>query len=83
MGDESERPWDGIWKFWPDTADSMEDSTEGKGCRSDMSGGGGVKVFCSGDAVYDWSCEAKNGGRDVRLFIICGEWWGDCGTYNN
>lgn len=51
----------------------MDDSTEGKGCSSDMSGGGGVKVFCSGDAVYDWRWEAKNGGKDVRLLIMCGE----------
>jgi hypothetical protein len=35
-------------------ADSMEDSTEGNGCNSDMSGGGGVKAFCNGEAVYDW-----------------------------
>jgi hypothetical protein len=42
-----------MWKAWPDMADSMEDSTEGNGCRSDMSGGGGVSVFCNGEAVYD------------------------------
>ena len=49
----------------------MEDSTEGKGCRSDMSGGGGVRALFKGDAVYDWSWEAKlNGGIEVRLFIM-------------
>jgi hypothetical protein len=32
-------------------ADSMDDSTEGKGCNSDISAGGGVKEFTSGDAV--------------------------------
>jgi hypothetical protein len=48
----------------------MEDSTEGNGCRSDISGGGGVMALFNGDAVYDWSCEAKlKGGREVRLFI--------------
>jgi hypothetical protein len=34
-------------------ADSMDDSTEGKGWRSDISGGGGVKALFKGDAVYD------------------------------
>lgn len=58
-------------------ADSMDDSTEGKGCRSDMSAGGGVSVFCSGDAVYDCSCEAANGGNDFRLSIRCGDMNGD------
>jgi hypothetical protein len=42
-----------MWKFWPDSVDSIEDSTDGNGWRSDMSGGGGVSVFCKGDAVYD------------------------------
>jgi hypothetical protein len=51
LGDESERPWEGMWKFWPDIADSMDDSTDGKGCRSDISGGGGVKALFNGDAV--------------------------------
>lgn len=77
MGEESERrACDGMWKFCPDTADSMDDSTDGKGCISDMSGGGGVSVFCSGDAVYDCRCEAKKGGSDVLLFIW-GEYMGD------
>jgi hypothetical protein len=70
-----------MWKFWPDIADSIEDSTEGNGCRSDMSGGGGVRALFNGDAVYDWSCEAKlKGGMEVRLFSMCGDWLGDCGT---
>jgi hypothetical protein len=53
LGEESDRPWEGIWKVWPDMADSMDDSTEGKGWRSDISGGGGVKALFNGDAVYD------------------------------
>jgi len=40
-----------MWKLVPDVADSIDDSTDGKGCRSDNSGGGGVNAFCSGDAV--------------------------------
>ena len=44
-----------MWKFCPDVEDSIEDSTEGKGWSSDSSGGGGVNVFCKGDAVYDWN----------------------------
>jgi hypothetical protein len=45
-----------------------------------MSGGGGVSVFCKGDAVYDWNCGARNGGKEARL-NMCGEWLGDWGTW--
>jgi len=69
-----------MWKLGPDTADSIDDSTEGNGGISDRSGGGGVSVFCSGEAVYEWRCDAKKGGRDVLLFVKCGEYWGDGGT---
>jgi hypothetical protein len=61
-----------MWKCWPDMADSIEDSTEGKGCSSDMSGGGGVSACCNGEAVYDWNCDAMKGGNEVRLFR-CGD----------
>lgn len=54
-----------MWKFWPEMVDSMDDSTEGKGCSSDISAGGGVSALFSGDAVYDCSCEAANGGNDL------------------
>ena len=43
-----------IWKFWPEVLEielSMEDSTEGKGWRSDISGGGGVRACWRGEAV--------------------------------
>ena len=58
-----------MWKFCPEMADSIDDSTEGKGCNSDISAGGGVKEFTSGDAVYDCSCEAANGGSDFRSIM--------------
>jgi hypothetical protein len=80
VGDESERPWEAMWKFWPEMADSMEDSTEGKGCSSDMSAGGGVSALLSGEAVYECSCEAMKGGIDLRLSIMWGDMKGDCGT---
>ena len=51
VGEESERPCDVIWKLEPVPVDSMDDSTDGNGGISDMSGGGGVSVFCKGDAV--------------------------------
>ena len=44
----------GMWKFEPEPADSI-DSTVGKGSGSfgpPVSGGGGVSVRCSGDALY-------------------------------
>lgn len=54
-----------MWKFLPEVMEllSRDDSTDGKGSRS-VSGpergskGGGVRAFCSGDAVYDggWKC---------------------------
>jgi hypothetical protein len=55
--DEAEvwSPDAGIWKFCPDPALSIEDSTDGKGSGSfgpSGSGGGGVRAFCSGEAVY-------------------------------
>ena len=65
MGEESDRPWEGIWKFDPEVADSIDDSTEGNGCNSDRSGGGGVSACCNGDAVYDWNCELVNGGNEL------------------
>jgi hypothetical protein len=69
-----------MWKLEPEVADSIDDSTEGKGCRSDISGGGGVNVCCSGDAWNEWNCEAMKGGSDVR-FIMCGDMCGgDPGT---
>lgn len=55
----------------------MDDSTEGNGCSSDMSAGGGVREFTSGEAVYDCNCEAANGGNDFRLSIMCGDMNGD------
>lgn len=48
----------------------MEDSTEGKSCIEEFSGGGGVRVFCSGDAAYAEKWEAAKGGRVVRVLGI-------------
>lgn len=76
MGEESERPCEAMWKLAPD---SIDDSTEGKGWSSPTSCGGGVRAFCSGEAVYDWKCEAAKGGRDWR-FMMCGD-FGDWGTW--
>lgn len=74
-----------MWKFFPETVEfeSREDSTDGNGSRS-VSGppcgsyGGGVRAFCSGDAVYEsgWNgrCDCipgvdwKAGGREDRFF---------------
>lgn len=50
-----------MWKFVPDCVESIEEgspSTEGKGWRSrglpaSASAGGGVRVCCKGEAVYD------------------------------
>jgi hypothetical protein len=67
-----------MWKLAAEAVDSIEDSTEGKGCSSDISGGGGVKAWCSGDAAYELNCAATKGGSDVRP-SICGEWWGEPG----
>ena len=66
IGDESEERFcDGMmWKLLPDWFESREDetavsSTEGKGPMSkggpSASAGGGVRVCCNGDAVYDWN----------------------------
>ena len=75
-----ESPEGCMWKFWPEDCEvewvwllSSEDSTEGKGSRS---GGGGVRVFCNGEALYDskwvWGPEAVKGGREARL-MDCGD----------
>ena len=48
-------PEAGMWKFCPDPALSIDDSTDGNGSGSfgpSGSGGGGVKAFCSGEALY-------------------------------
>lgn len=76
MGDESEAVDGMMWKFAPDCVESIEDggaspSTDGKGCMSSgpgtSSAGGGVRVCCRGEAVYEWNCEPRaNGGREVR-----------------
>lgn len=42
-----------MWKLAADAADSIEDSTEGNGCSSDNSGGGGVSACCRGEAAYE------------------------------
>jgi hypothetical protein len=67
-----------MWKVTPDAADSRDDSTEGNGCRSDISCGGGVSALCNGDWLYDWKCEAANGGREARL-SVCGDCFGEGG----
>ena len=66
-----------MWKLCPDWADSIEDSTDGKGSIP-SSGGGGVrvKVFCKGEALYvsKWLIAEANGGSEDRLNDA-----GDCG----
>lgn len=64
-----------IWKLCPEPADSR-DSTDGKGsasCGPRCSGGGGVKVRCSGDgfALYccRWPNGRKPGGSDDRFDV--------------
>lgn len=70
-----------MWKLAADAADSMEDSTEGKGCNSDNSGGGGVSACCSGEAAYEVNWAATKGGNEVRE-CICGDWFGEPGTWS-
>lgn len=77
-----------MWKFVPDWAESIDEgavsfSTEGKGCMSSgfgtSSAGGGVRVCCKGDAVYDWNCEpSAKGGSEVRDWTG-GERYGETG----
>lgn len=67
MGDESDdNACDGMmWKLLPDWFESIDDetasfSTEGNGPKSrgggpSASAGGGVRVCCRGEAVYDWN----------------------------
>jgi hypothetical protein len=75
-----------MWKLCPEPVLSIEDSTEGKGSGSfgpSGSGGGGVKAFCSGDAVYCccWKCPGglNPGGKDDLLpfpaFAAFGAGW--------
>lgn len=88
MGDESDALDGMMWKLVPDWVESVKDggasfSTEGNGCMSSgfgaSSAGGGVKVCCKGDAVYDWNCEPRaNGGNEVRD-CTGGERYGDTG----
>lgn len=90
IGDESDAVEGMIWKFVPDCVESVKvkdggasPSTDGNGGMSSggaSSAGGGVRVCCRGDAVYDWNCEPKaNGGIEVRD-CTGGERYGDTGT---
>ena len=70
------RAEEGKWKLRPEWVDSMGDSTEGKGSRP-VSGGGGVRALCRGEAAKEWKWEdaaVGNGGREARLME-----GGDCG----
>lgn len=74
------RAAEGMWKLRPDWVDSMEDSTEGKGSMP-VSGGGGVRALCRGEAAKEWKWEdaaVGNGGREERL-MDCGD-CGICGS---
>jgi hypothetical protein len=56
LSEEFDRPEEGMWKLWPEDwvewEDSIEVSTEGKGGGPDKEWeGGGVRVFCSGEAL--------------------------------
>lgn len=75
-------PLAGMWKFWP-LPDESGGSMVGYGVIRGLlevfaPAGGGVRAFCSGEALYasyrwEWESGLENGGREAR----CEE--GDCG----
>jgi hypothetical protein len=57
-----------------DSIDWMDDSTDGKASKEcAVSGGGGVRLRVSGDAVYGWKWLGWNGGSDARALLGPGE----------